>query len=499
MRRDARVSAIVLAGGLGTRMKATVPKVLQRVAGRPLLAFVLDAVQPLALDQTIVVVPSASQEIEAAMGAAGFRNLRYAVQHTPMGTGDAARVGLEQLDQDGGVALVLPADHPLLRASTLQGLLDLHLSSGAAATLLTARSPDSRGMGRVVRGQSGEVLKIVEEADASDEERALTEYNAGIYAFDAGKLARALGKIDRENAQGEYYLTDVIEVLRREGELVSAHVSAADDVLGVNSRLQLAEVSGIIRRRVCEGWINAGVEIIDPATTYIDASVSIHPDAVIRPFTFLEGATTIGEGAEIGPFARIVDSLVGDHAVVSMCVQAKGSAIGPGASVGPFASLRPDSTLQAGAHVGTFVETKKTVLGEDSKAPHLSYLGDAKIGNRVNIGAGTITCNWDGRDKHETRIEDDAYVSSDTMLVAPVEIGRRAATGAGAVVREDVPDDALAVGVPARIIPGKGNKMDRGAVGSEDDAAGGRRQEAPEGEGRVDGDPSSPGEAGASP
>jgi bifunctional UDP-N-acetylglucosamine pyrophosphorylase/glucosamine-1-phosphate N-acetyltransferase len=269
-----------------------------------------------------------------------------------------------------------------------------------------------------------------------------------------------IGKLDRENRQGEYYLTDVISLCRSQGDVVAAYRADASEVQGVNTRAQLARVSRLLYDRTLDRLLDEGVTIVDPASTFIDASVEIEQDAVIHPFTFLHGSTVVRAGAEVGPQVRVFDSEIGPDAKVSFAV-VKGSVIGPEASVGPFASLRPGTRLERGVRVGTFVETKNAVIGEDSKANHLAYLGDAEIGRRVNIGAGTITCNWDGREKHQTVIEDDAYISSDTMLVAPTRIGKRAATGAGAVVKGDVPDDALAVGVPARIIEGGGDKLGR--------------------------------------
>ena len=274
-------------------------------------------------------------------------------------------------------------------------------------------------------------------------------------------MSALLDKVDSENAQGEYYLTDVIGLLVSGDEGVVAHTATEEEIAGVNTRAHLAGVGEVARLRIAQKWMEGGVTIVDPATTFIDSTVEIAPDATILPFTFLEGTTTIGAGAEVGPQTRIVDSEIGERATVTFAV-VKGSVVGAEASVGPFASLRPGTRLEKGSKIGTFVETKAMTLGEDSKANHLSYLGDARIGRGVNVGAGTITCNWDGQDKHETVIEDDAYISSDTMLVAPVHVGKRAATGAGAVVKGDVPDDALAVGAPARIIPGKGDKLKRG-------------------------------------
>jgi bifunctional UDP-N-acetylglucosamine pyrophosphorylase/glucosamine-1-phosphate N-acetyltransferase len=450
----------VLAAGDGRRLKSQLPKVLHHAAGRPLLGHVLAALAPLPLGRRVVVVSPRREEIADALAAAGFaEGLELVVQREPRGTADAVRVALEESGIDGGTVLVTPGDTPLLETETLGALLAAHAESGAAASVLTAVMPDADGYGRVIRGDDGTIDRIVEHADATPEERAVREVNAGVYAFDAALLGRTIGAVGDENAQRERYLGDVLALLAAEGGRVLAFPTGYEEVPGVNSRLQLAEAAAALRRRACERLMAEGVTIVDPATTYVDAGVAVGADATIHPFTFLEGTTAVGPGAEVGPQTRIVDSVIAERATVTFSV-VRGSSVGPEASVGPFASLRPGTRLERGARAGTFVETKNTTIGEGSKASHLAYLGDAEIGRDANIGAGTITCNWDGRRKHRTVIEDEAYIASDTMLVAPVRVGKRAATGAGSVVRDDVPDEALAVGVPARIIEGKGNKME---------------------------------------
>ena len=449
-------TAVVLAAGEGKRLRSQLPKVLHHAAGRPLIGHVLAALAPLELDQLVVVTSPRPALRDALQG----HEVTFAEQDPPRGTGAALKVALSAVDARDGHVLVVPGDTPLITSETLELLWSEHLDSAAGATLLTAKLSDPTGYGRVIRDAEGGVARIVEQRDASPEELAIDEINGGFYIFELHGLADLLDKLDNENSQGEYYLTDVIALLQSSGRAVRALVVDEVEMTGVNSRAQLAEAGTLLFRRAARRWMDEGVTIVDPSVTYIDSSVTIEPDATILPFTFLEGDTTIAAGAQVGPQVRIIDSSVGEGARVSFSV-VRSSELGPETSVGPFASLRPGTKLGRGAELGTFVETKNTVIGENSDAHHLAYLGDAEIGEGVNIGAGTITCNWDGQNKHRSVVDDDAYVGSDTMLVAPVHIGKRAATGAGSVVRGDVPDDALAVGVPARVIPGKGNKMKR--------------------------------------
>lgn len=457
---SSRVAAVVLAAGEGKRLKSSLPKVLHTVAGRPLLVHALACLDGLDIDRTVVVVSARRDEIARALEGVGApKDLEYVVQDPPRGTGDAVRIALEHLGSEADTVLVTNGDAPLLTAESMGRLLAAHTTAAAGATMLTTELPPGSDLGRVIRSADGTVDRIVEVSDATDEELGAPEGNAGVYVFDSEALGLALKEIDTSNAQGEFYLTDAISLLRNAGKKILAERAPWEETRGVNDRAQLAESAAILRRRTAEKWMAEGVSILDPNTTFIDVTVTIEPDATILPFTFLEGDTTIGTGASIGPQTRVVDSTIEEGADVTFAV-VKGSRVGPGASVGPYASLRPGTVIGKGARLGTFVESKNARLGDNSKAPHLSYLGDAEIGEHVNVGAGTITCNWDGQNKHETVIEDDAYISSDTMLVAPVRIGKRAATGAGAVVTQDVPDDALAVGVPARIIEGKGNRKD---------------------------------------
>lgn len=461
MEANSPTAAVVLAAGHGKRLHSEVPKVLHLAAGRPLLVHVLSSLRSLALaDRIVVIAPDV--EIPSAVKDAGFDDVRFAVQHPARGTGDAVRVAIDELPAGSRAVLVLCGDTPGLRAETLTELVAIHQDRGAEATLLTAILDPPVGEGRILRGADGDVDRIVEERDATEAELAIHEINAGVYVFREETLRRLLGAITADNAQGEFYLTDIIGLIRAEGGLVVAISADAREIAGVNSRSELAQVSRTLREAACERWMDAGVTIVDPPSTFIDVTVELDRDVVLLPFTFLEGNTKIAGGAQIGPQTRIIDSEIAAGATVSFSVVAR-SSVGPEASVGPFASLRPGTKLGRGVHVGSFVETKATRMGDGSKAGHLAYLGDAEIGRDVNIGAGTITCNWDGQKKNQTVIEDDVYIGSDTMLVAPVEIRARAATGAGSVVRDEVPEDALAVGVPARIITGKGDKMRRGA------------------------------------
>jgi bifunctional UDP-N-acetylglucosamine pyrophosphorylase/glucosamine-1-phosphate N-acetyltransferase len=366
---------------------------------------------------------------------------------------------------------VLPGDTPLLRPETLAAVATEHRLVDAAATLLTVQLDDPTGYGRIIRDERDGVDRIVEEADASDAEREIREVNPSIYCFRRTYLAPALRRLNPENAQGEYYLTDVIEVLRRTGHLVVAlSGDDATETIGVNDRAQLASAEACLRRRINERWMREGVSMTDPERAYVDASVELEPDVHLLPNVMLEGRTIVGSGSVIGPDCRLVDTIVGEDVVLAQTV-ARESEIGDRATIGPFVSMRAGTRIAADAHVGTFVETKNANIGEGAKVPHLAYIGDAEIGPRANIGAGTITANYDGREKHHTSVGADARTGSNTVLVAPVEVGDGAYTGAGAVVASDVPPGALAKGVPARIDEGWAERRDA-ADDSADDSAG---------------------------
>lgn len=455
MARKARpLAAVVLAAGEGKRFKSSTPKVLHALCGRPLLAYVLDALEPIETRRTVVVVGRGADEVKEAVKGISKRKPTFALQEKQLGTADAARVADDALGTFSGDVLILPGDSPLMTTDTLQALVDHHQASGAAATVMTAELADPTGYGRIIRGFGGTVERIVEERDATADERRTREVNTSVWVFDRAALRTALTKIDRSNVQHEFYLTDVVAVLNEKGEQVEAFtVADANQALGANSRVELADIAALMRRRINVRHMLDGVTIVDPASTFVDDGVTIGRDSVIHPMTHLHGATAIGEGAEIGPNVRLVDTTVGDGAVVLNAV-AKEAEIGPRAQVGPFAYLRPGAVLEEGAKAGTYVEVKKSRIGKGSKVPHLSYIGDAEIGANVNIGAGTITCNYDGETgiKSKTTIGDDVLIGSDTMLVAPVNVGKGAVTGAGTVVTSDIPADGVAVGSPSRVV-----------------------------------------------
>lgn len=442
-----RARAVVLAAGKGKRMQSDLPKVLHRLCGRPLITYVLDALAEAVSARPLLVIGHAAEAVRAAAGdRAGFVE-----QREQLGTGHAVMQALPHLDEGDGPILVLYGDTPLLRPGTIRGLLDLHRDSRAAATMLTAALDDPTGYGRVIRGPDGAVERVVEEADASPDEARLREINAGTYVFERRALFSALEALSPANAQGEYYLTDTIGWLLKSGQRVSALLAPAEEAAGVNSRRELAAAEAVMRRRLLDRLMDAGVTIVDPAATYVHAGVRVGADTIIHPQTYLEGETIIGRACVIGPQARLHDAVLGDRVTVEASTIA-GSEIGEGSRVGPYSRLRPGARLGRFVEVGNYAEIKNATIGDYSKVHHMSYIGDAQLGVRVNIGAGTVTCNFDGRRKHVTVIEDEAFIGSDTMLVAPVRIGRGAVTGAGSVVKKDVPPGGVAVGVPARVI-----------------------------------------------
>lgn len=440
------LQAIVLAAGKGTRMNSALPKVAHRAAGRPLLHYVLDGCRRLGAETLVVVGHQADTVRETC---ADHPELRFAVQEPQRGTGHAVQVALRESRSavEPSAILVLAGDVPLLRAETLSALCALREQSGAAAALISFRTPSPASYGRIVRDDAGRVTRIVEARDASPAERLINEVNASIYVFDGPKLRAAIDRVDSNNAQGEFYLTDVVGLLVAGGERVEALVlDDPGDAVGVNTPAELAAVETALYARRAGEMILAGASIERPDTVLIGPDVSLAAGARIRAFTILEGRTLVEAGAVVGPFCRIDDAVIGAGATVLDSCLVRSSKVMAGASIGPFAHIRPDSVVGENAKVGNFVELKKTTMGAGSKAPHLSYLGDATIGDKANIGAGTITCNYDGVVKSPTTIDAGAFVGSNSILVAPVRVGRGAYIAAGSVITKDVPEGALGVG-----------------------------------------------------
>jgi bifunctional UDP-N-acetylglucosamine pyrophosphorylase/glucosamine-1-phosphate N-acetyltransferase len=447
VRRAAAI--VVLAAGEGTRMRSATPKVLHEIGGRSLLGHALAAGRALEPDRVLVVVGHAREQVVAHLAQIDPGAVPV-VQEQQNGTGHAVRIALEATGElaEGfpeGTVVVVCGDVPLLTGETLQALLERHHGDANAGTVLTAVVPDPTGYGRLVRGEDGSVLAIVEQRDATEAQRAIAEINSGVYAFDGKLLRDALSRLRTDNSQGEEYLTDVLAILRDDGHRVGA-LAAADhhEILGVNDRVQLAELRRLLNDRVLRGWMRAGVTVVDPASTWIDVQVTLAADSTVHPNTQLHGRTDIAAGAVIGPNSTLRDTVVGAGATV-LASQSTDAEIGPGAAVGPYSYLRPGTRLGAGAKAGAFVEIKNSGIGAGSKVPHLSYVGDAEIGEGSNIGAATIVVNYDGVAKHRTVVGDHVRVGSDSMLVAPVTLGDGSYTAAGSVITEDVPPGALAV------------------------------------------------------
>ncbi len=435
------VACIVLAAGESLRFKSKTPKPLHKMAGRALLDHVLGTLSELKPERVTVVVGVAREQVSEAVGD----RAEIAIQEEQLGTGHAVDCAREFYDGFEGDIVVTCADIPLVRAETLQELIAEHRRQGAAGTMLTTRMPDPTGYGRVVRDENGLVREVVEHKDADEQTRRINEINAGIFCFRVAELFEALRHVDNDNVQGQYYLPDTLKYFRDQKMPVAACIAEdPDEVMGINDRVQLATAEKVCRDRIRERLMLAGVTMIDPVSTYVDDQVSIGADTVIWPGTHILGDSSIGSGCEIGGHVLIQNSTIGDGCLVRHCSSVSASHIENEVTIGPFANIRGNSVIKSKAGIG-LAEVNRSEVGEGSKAPHFCYLGDAVIGAGVNIGAGTVTCNYDGRDKHQTTIEDGAFIGSDTILVAPVKIGRGAYTAAGSVISSDVPEAALGV------------------------------------------------------
>lgn len=435
------LAAVILAAGKGTRMKSDLPKVLHPVCGRPMLGHVINSVIGAGVTKTVIVAGFGAQQVTDFLGD----QARVVLQEEQLGTAHALLQTEPEFKNYSGDLLVVCGDTPLLRAETLAKLAQYHRQSGATATLLTAEMANPTGYGRVIRNNNGSVDRIVEQKDASPEELLVKEINTGVYCFSSRGLFEALKQISPANAQGEYYLTDIIQIFVKQGLTVQAvTLEDAQEVQGINDRIQLSNADAALRMRVLKELMAAGVSILDPANTYVDQGVRVGRDTVILPFTFLQGDTEIGSHCVIGPGSKIRDCVIGDYSEIQYSVLLE-SKVGSHTVIGPYAYIRPATVLGDSVKVGDFVEIKKSIIGNGSKVPHLSYVGDATIGEKVNIGAGTITCNYDGKNKYQTVIENAAFIGSNTNLVAPVTVGEGAVIAAGSTITKDVPAQALGV------------------------------------------------------
>jgi bifunctional UDP-N-acetylglucosamine pyrophosphorylase/glucosamine-1-phosphate N-acetyltransferase len=435
------LATVILAAGKGTRMKSKTPKVLHNVCGSTMLSYVIDAADSAGVKKIVVVVGYGADMVAREVEG----RAQVAHQAEQLGTAHALMQAGPFLSEFKGQLLVLCGDTPLIEAGTLSGLIQNHRSAGSAATVLTAVMGNPNGYGRIIRDDQGGVVKIIEQKDASPAEKQIREVNTGIYCFEAGGLFKALKLLSPNNAQGEYYLTDIIEMYVSDGSRVGAvTIENPLEVSGINDRIQLAAAERYMRGRILKDLMLSGVTVLDPPSTFIDRKVQVGRDTVIYPFTFIEGNTVVGEDCIIGPGSRLINAVVGNGVSIQNSIVNE-SSMDDRCSIGPFSHLRPGNRLGREVRVGNFSEVKKSIVGDGSKVPHLSYVGDATIGKNVNIGAGTITCNYDGRNKWPTRIDDGVFIGSNTNLVAPLEIGAGAVTGAGSTITRDVPAGSLAV------------------------------------------------------
>lgn len=437
------LAAVILAAGKGVRMCSSLPKVVHSVAGKPIIVHVAESIKKAGIDDIILVVGHGREKVQQVM-ADNKITVKYALQEQQLGTGHALMQARELINPESTL-LVLAGDIPLLQPETIRDLITSHQQSKSTATILSAKLDNPYGYGRIIRNLDLSFARIVEEKDADSQEKLVTEVNSGIYCFQAGAAFDALSRIKAGNAQGEYYLTDILEILKNAHYKVDILVTDnSEEINGINDRIQLAQAARIMQKRKNLELMQKGVTIVDPESTFVDNNVEIGCDTIIFPFTILEGHTTIGQSCQIGPSTRISSSIIGDNVIIESS-RIKEAVIGNGCNIGPFAYLRPETVLENEVKIGDFVEVKKSVVGEKSKIPHLSYVGDALIGCGVNVGAGTITCNYDGQNKYQTIIEDQAFIGSNTNLVAPVKVGKQAVTGAGSTITRDVPLAALAV------------------------------------------------------
>ncbi|WP_107943686.1 bifunctional UDP-N-acetylglucosamine diphosphorylase/glucosamine-1-phosphate N-acetyltransferase GlmU [Metasolibacillus sp. FSL H7-0170] len=435
------IFAIVLAAGQGTRMKSKLYKVLHPVCGKPMVEHVINHIETLDVNRIVTVVGHGADKVQEQLGDKS----EYVLQAEQLGTAHAVQQAEGILGDLEGITLVVCGDTPLIRPETMKALVDFHREQNAKATILTAIAEDPTGYGRIIRNEGGQVAQIVEHKDATPEQHSVKEINTGTYCFDNKLLFEALKLVNNNNAQGEYYLPDVIEILQKQEEIVSAYVTKDfNETLGINDRFALSQAEDLMRARINERHMRNGVTIINPATTHISVDAIIGSDTVILPGTMIEGKTIIGADCEIGPNSHIIDSQIGNDTSIHSSV-VKSSAIGDAVAIGPFAHIRPESTLGNHVKIGNFVEVKKSQINEDSKVSHLSYIGDAEIGKNVNIGCGSITVNYDGKNKHKTIIEDNVFVGCNTNLVAPVTVRKNAFIAAGSTITKEVPEDALAI------------------------------------------------------
>jgi bifunctional UDP-N-acetylglucosamine pyrophosphorylase / glucosamine-1-phosphate N-acetyltransferase len=438
------VVALILTAGKGKRMKSSVPKVLHPILGQPIINYVIEEVKKISPEKTVLVVGYGSDDVKKALKS---DQLSYVSQSRQLGTAHAVMSSRRVLDGYDGTVVILYGDSPLIRHETLSKFINTHKKAKSLLSILTAKVSNPYGYGRIIRNGRGRLTSIVEEKDATPEQRSLNEINSGIYCVETSFLWKALDQIDKKNNQKEFYLTDIVGIASTSGVKVNGfNLNDEEEIMGINNRVELSHAEELLRKRINEKLMLSGVTILDPEQTYISPQVSIGKDSVIYPQSFIYGKTKIGKRCKIGPSVWIEDTEIKNDSTIKFSSYIEKSLIGANVMIGPFAHLRPYSELMDGAKIGNFVEIKKSKIGNSSKVQHLSYVGDATVGKRVNIGAGTITCNYDGLHKYQTIIEDDVFIGSDTMLVAPVKLGRGATTGAGSTITKDVESESLAIG-----------------------------------------------------